>query len=138
MKCPECKTSFETADDGDDGDLPVHNCATCSGTWIRGQSLNRLMYTSRDAAAIAKTLDTILDLKFNNSRRKCPSCRGRKLKTVVIEKTELDFCASCKGMFFDPGELDRVFPGILNQSEKKHAGARRGFWPSLLKYINHK
>ena len=135
MKCPQCKHSFDAAPDSD---LAVFNCPICSGTWICGRSLNCLMSTSKHAATIAKTLDTILDLKFNESRRKCPRCGGRKLKAVVIEKTELDFCPSCKGMFFDPGELDRVFPGILDQNQKKHKGAVRGFWPNLLKYINHK
>jgi Zn-finger nucleic acid-binding protein len=73
-------------------------------------------------------------LDFRASRRKCPSCSGRHLKAVVVENTELDFCASCKGLFFDPGELERVFPGILGQA--KAANNARNFWHSLLGFIN--
>jgi Zn-finger nucleic acid-binding protein len=135
MNCPQCNRAFDTASDSD---LPVHNCSTCNGTWIRGHSLNHLISGSKDAAKIDEILDTILDLEFRESRRKCPSCTGRHLKAVVIERTELDFCASCKGLFFDPGELDRVFPGILDQDQGTRTNNTRGFWHSLLRFIKHK
>ena len=132
MKCPQCNHSFDTASDGD---LPVLNCSTCSGIWIRGHSLHQLLDGKKDASQFAKKLDSIHELQFRASRRKCPSCKGRHLKAIVIEKTELDFCPSCKGLYFDPGELERVFPGILNQTPDNKT---RGFWSSLLKLFKHR
>jgi len=127
MKCPQCNHSFDVAPDSD---LPVNSCSVCSGIWIRGHSLHQLLDGKKDASRFTKTLESIHKLEFRTSRRKCPSCKGRHLKAVVIEKTELDFCPSCKGLYFDPGELERVFPGILNETPGNKA---RGFWPSLLK-----
>jgi Zn-finger nucleic acid-binding protein len=131
MNCPKCNSSFDSATDNE---MPVYHCPTCSGTWIHGQSLHRLLAASEDADSITETLDSIHHLDFRASRRKCPSCRGRHLKAVVVENTELDFCANCKGLFFDPGELERVFPGILGQG--KAATNARNFWHSLLGFIN--
>jgi len=131
MNCPKCNSSFDIATDNE---MPVYHCPSCSGTWICGQSLHRLLAASEDADSIAETLDSIHDLDFHESRRKCPRCSGRHLKAVVVESTELDFCSSCKGLFFDPGELDRVFPGILGQG--KPATDARGFWHNLLGFIS--
>lgn len=132
MKCPQCNHSFEAVSDSD---LPVHSCSTCAGIWIRGHSLHQLLDGKKDASRFTRKLESIHELEFRASRRKCPSCNGRHLKAVVIEKTELDFCPSCKGLYFDPGELERVFPGILNQTPRKK---KRGFWSRLLRKLDHR
>ena len=131
MICPQCNLSFDTISDGE---LPAYNCPTCSGTWIAGRSLHSFLAGSKNAANIEATLDSIFDLEFRESGRKCPSCSGRHLKIVIVEKTELDFCASCKGLFFDPGELNRVFPDILDQGQGQRENGARGFWHNLLSF----
>jgi len=85
---------------------------------------------------VEQTLDSIFKLDFKGSRRHCPNCAGRHLNAVNIGRTELDFCASCKGLFFDPGELGRVFPGIHGQRRGLHSAGERGFWMTLLKFVN--
>jgi Zn-finger nucleic acid-binding protein len=134
MKCPQCNHELNAPANSE---LPVHNCPICSGTWIRGNELHSMLERSDDPVGIGETLDSILDLEFSESRRQCPSCVGRRLKAVVIENTELDFCASCKGLFFDPGELQRVFPGILGPGRGRYHAGERGFWANLLKFIDH-
>lgn len=97
-----------------------------------------MLASGDDSTTIEQTLDSILKLDFYVSQRRCPSCVSRYLKAVVVEDTELDFCANCKGLFFDPGELQRVFPGILNQNQGLKGSGGRGFWSSLLDFIDHK
>ena len=70
-------------------------------------------------------LDSILDLDYRESRRQCPRCAPRPLKVVVIEDTELDFCSRCKGLFFDPGELDHVLPAIVDGTASYGRNGRR-------------
>ena len=135
MNCPQCNLSFQAPADSD---LPVHNCPSCGGTWIRGNALHAMLARSSAPAGIEETLDSILDLEFRESRRRCPSCNGRHLKAVIIEDTELDFCAKCKGLFFDPGELQRVFPGIIDKNQELQPSAARGFWSNLLRFIDHR
>ena len=137
MICPHCNCSLEAVADSD---LPVHHCPSCSGTWITGRSLHAMLAKSSDSASIERIFNSILKLDYRQSRRQCPACAGRYLKVVVIEATELDFCSSCKGVFFDPGELERVLPTVASQSGKpdrpgKSAG-QRGFWASFKRMLD--
>lgn len=99
-----------------------------------------MLAKSSDSDSIEQILDSILDLDYRKSRRQCPACAGRYLKVVVIESTELDFCSSCKGVFFDPGELDRVLPTLASAGGKPRRSARGadqgGFWASLKRLLD--
>jgi len=132
MKCPQCNLDMDLpAASGQ----PARHCSACSGTWISGRALHDLLEDGDDPSGIAQTLDSMEDLEFSPSRRRCPSCAGRNLKAVIIEDTELDFCPSCKGLFFDPGELERVFPGIHELSRGPRRADESGFWASLLRFL---
>lgn len=37
----------------------------------------------------------------------CPKC-GMEMKTIHLNQVEIDKCFSCGGLFFDPGELEKV------------------------------
>jgi Zn-finger nucleic acid-binding protein len=137
MICPHCNCNLESVADRD---LPVYNCPGCSGTWISGRSLHAMLAKSSDSASIEQILNSILNLDYQQSRRQCPACAGRYLKVVVIETTELDFCSSCKGLFFDPGELERVLPTVVSQGGKPARSgqdeSQRGFWSSLKRMLD--
>ena len=137
MNCPQCNRGFDTASESDP---PVHHCAGCSGTWIGGASLHALLARNSDSSSIEEILDSILDIDYRDSQRMCPACEDRSLKVVDIEGTELDFCSSCKGLFFDPGELERVLPTITSQLGRSESHARpsdqQGFWASLMRMLN--
>jgi len=38
------------------------------------------------------------------SSRTCPECK-KKMSLITIGEVELDYCISCSGVWFDPGEL---------------------------------
>ncbi len=38
---------------------------------------------------------------------RCPKCRA-DMETLVIEGVEIDRCASCRGLWFDPGEVEKL------------------------------
>ena len=126
MICPNCNCNLESVADCD---LPVHKCPCCSGTWITGRSLHEMLARSSDSAGMERIFRKILDLNYRESRRQCPTCAGRNLKVVVIDHTELDFCSSCKGVFFDPGEIESVLPKIGDNPVKsaKQSGFRSMF-----------
>jgi Zn-finger nucleic acid-binding protein len=99
-----------------------------------------MLEKSNDSEGIEQILDSILNLDYRESRRQCPVCAGRYLKVVFIEATELDFCSSCKGIFFDPGELERVLPTVASQGSKpgrsKQSAGQGGFWSSLKRMLD--
>ena len=53
---------------------------------------------------------------------KCPKC-GHDMKEEDLEGVKVDRCTHCEGLYFDAGELDRVFA--------KKAEERRGFFRRL-------
>ena len=99
-----------------------------------------MLAKSSDSASIERIFNSILKLDYRQSRRQCPACAGRYLKVVVIEATELDFCSSCKGVFFDPGELERVLPTVASQGGKpgksRQSSGKGGFWSSLKRMLD--
>ena len=119
MICPRCNNQLETASTAG---IPTRVCPHCSGTWISGASLTAFFARYEGADDIVEAFDGILDLEFRASRRKCPSCSGKHLKAVVIDDTELDYCVSCKGLFFDKGELETLFPDIDGMESGKLQG----------------
>lgn len=134
MICPRCSTSLETREK--DG-IATSTCPGCSGNWIGAAALTRLFARDRAAPRIEEALEAILDLEFHDSRRICPKCRGRHLKAIMVDGIELDYCVACKGLYFDPGELEQVFPSTLDKTGAK-ADSKMDtvsqFWAVILKY----
>lgn len=42
-----------------------------------------------------------------SSFMRCPKC-GDKLEEITFQKIQVDRCAGCRGVWLDPGELERV------------------------------
>jgi Zn-finger nucleic acid-binding protein len=134
MICPHCNCILETVVDND---LPTQHCPCCSGTWISGRALHAMLARSDDSDRIEQIFNSIIDLDFRDSRRRCPSCANRNLKVVDIDGTDLDFCSSCKGVFFDPGEVESVLPAIgAVAAESGQAAHQSGFWSSLKRLLD--
>ena len=134
MICPRCNTAMQAREDGG---IRSSVCQQCNGTWIGGAALARLFERDQDAPHIEEALEAILGVDYRSSRRHCPQCRGRFLKAVLIDDVELDYCIACKGLYFDQGELEQVFPGAFGETGKSPAlksSATSQFWDVILKF----
>lgn len=118
---------------------PSVTCAHCSGTWISGDALHDLFADEDHFPILLERFESLFDLDFDEGSRACPVCAGRKLKLVDIEGTEIDFCPTCKGLFFDKGELKRVFSGDHQTPGEASGDAQQSaivsFWDSLIRLI---
>ena len=136
MKCPRCG---QPMDSSESAGIRNSACPACGGTWISGGALHQLFAREEGAPHIEEALETILDLDFIDGRRQCPTCRGKSLKTLDVEDVELDYCIGCKGLFFDPGELERVFPktyaATTNADLRTRAGMR-GFFRTIINRLS--
>lgn len=54
---------------------------------------------------------------------RCPKC-GHEMQALHFDRVEVDQCGTCKGLFFDKGELDAV---LLERDSE-----RRGFFRKLV------
>ena len=103
MRCPKCRADMEQITiDGTE----VDRCSSCYGLWFDDGELSKLR--NKEAAA---ALD-IGDVKVGKQQNKiehyrCPRCAGPMHRLVDPEQTHIWFeqCGSCRGSFFDAGEL---------------------------------
>ena len=51
---------------------------------------------------------------------RCPKC-GENLEEITFQEIQVDRCTGCKGVWLDPGELERV-------SSKEKEGWLAGLW----------
>jgi Zn-finger nucleic acid-binding protein/predicted MFS family arabinose efflux permease len=103
MRCPKCRSDMEQITiEGTE----VDRCSSCHGLWFDDGELSKLSH--KEAAAI---LD-IGDIKTGKEQNKiedyrCPRCAGQMNRLVDPKQTHIWFeqCDSCRGSFFDAGEL---------------------------------
>jgi PAT family beta-lactamase induction signal transducer AmpG len=103
MRCPKCRSDMEQIIIDD---TEVDRCSSCHGLWFDDGELSKL----RNEAAVA-VLD-IGNIKTGKQQNKiehyrCPRCAGPMNRLVDPEQTHIWFeqCDSCRGSFFDAGEL---------------------------------
>jgi len=53
---------------------------------------------------------------------KCPKC-GHDMKSEKLETIEIDRCSFCEGVYFDAGELDRLF--LTKESSERQGILKR-------------
>lgn len=73
------------------------------------------------ARALKEAEDTRRRLKDAHFM-KCPKC-GHDLEAESLDGIEIDRCSFCEGVFFDAGELDRLF--LAKKSSERQGILRR-------------
>lgn len=137
MKCPKCHNKMKASEFRG---APSATCSRCSGTWISGESLHDLLEIENDYPVLLERFEALFDLDFDEGSRACPACVERKLKLIDIDGTEIDFCPTCKGLFFDKGELREVFSNDHELPDEPTDDAQESaigfFWEALIRFIN--
>lgn len=134
MLCPKCNQAMEPSVSRGAASF---TCKRCAGVWIGGDALHELLTYEEEAPELRERFEALLDSDFNDSRRSCPGCVIRKLKSVIVDGIELDFCVSCKGVYFDQGELDAVYANGHTASGRSLAdmlaSTEDAFWAALVR-----
>ena len=103
MRCPKCRSDMEQITiDGTE----VDRCSSCHGLWFDDGELSKL---SRKEAVAVLDIGNIKTGKKQNKIEdyRCPRCAGQMNRLVDPKQTHIWFeqCDSCRGSFFDAGEL---------------------------------
>jgi len=81
--------------------FPIVRCAECRGSWLDLEEIKcRLPNPSSLWQALSKE-GTTTDFS-------CPACRNRPLSAAKYGDNEIDWCPTCKGVFFDAGEIAAI------------------------------
>ena len=103
MRCPKCRSDMQQIliDDTE-----VDRCSACHGLWFDDGELSKLH--NKEAAAALDIGEVSVGKKQNEIEHyRCPRCAGPMNRLVDPEQTHIWFeqCGSCRGSFFDAGEL---------------------------------
>ena len=106
MLCPHDQTPLVVSDsEGHAGRV----CGVCHGTWLPFSFIESIQYARKfKAADFIKQLEGITKQK---SKLRCPSNCG-VLSEAAAQSIALDWCPSCKGIWFDSGELKKLLASL--------------------------
>jgi Zn-finger nucleic acid-binding protein len=76
-----------------------HSCEQCSGYWIPGRVLDRVL--------LPGSIEELRSAPSSAGQLNCPACRT-KCQAVTLDGCVLDQCLRCHGVWLDGGELQRV------------------------------
>jgi len=103
MRCPKCRADMEQIIiDG----IEVDRCSSCNGLWFDDGELGKLRH--KEAAAALDIGDIKTGKNHNRIENyRCPRCAGQMERLVDPGQPHIWFeqCESCRGSFFDAGEL---------------------------------
>jgi PAT family beta-lactamase induction signal transducer AmpG len=103
MRCPKCRADMQQILFDE---IEVDRCTVCHGLWFDDGELELLR--TQEAAAALDVGNIKTGKKHNEIENyRCPRCAGKMNRLVDPQQTHIWFeqCDSCRGSFFDAGEL---------------------------------
>lgn len=99
MKCPKCTIKLEVMEQ--EGHIGFC-CTACFGALLTEPYVLSLNFQAHNSAK--KFYAQLQSNLTETSKCTCPSCKN-KMQTSIYRNVELDFCSSCKSVWFDFNEL---------------------------------
>ena len=92
-------------------DVIIDKCPVCDGLWLDYDELEMLQ--SGEGTKYSTLISELyreneLEEEFKKMDGLCPKCKQTPLEIAILDGVEVDRCPSCKGMFFDWGEVEEV------------------------------
>lgn len=94
--------------------LEIDTCPECLGLWFDGEEM-KLFFESPNVYKVVLTEDALANAamaparhKVEVNKRMCPACSERPLFASTLGKTQVDYCLSCHGIWFDSRELEEL------------------------------
>ena len=123
MRCPKCRSDMQQIMiDGTE----VDRCSSCHGLWFDSGELSKLR--TKEAAAALDIGDVATGKKQNEIEHyRCPRCAGPMNRLVDPEQPHIWFekCGSCRGAYFDAGELTDLANVSVSDFFKRFVTAER-------------
>ena len=117
LQCPTCKKPLQiTRYEGE----KVGLCTACNGFFMGHKNL-RNIEQSREVSIPMESVSPATASATIEGVRQCPKCKLDMIKKDYGElgAAVIDYCQSCRGIWLDPGELERiqVYYEAVNQAE---------------------
>ena len=123
MLCPKCINDMETLEyEG----VEVDRCKNCKGIWFDVGESHSLR--DKNAAAAIDTGDPAKGKQSNEiDRYRCPRCDGGMMRMVDPPRADIWYeeCTSCRGSFFDAGEVADLAEGTVSEFIERLVPAKK-------------
>lgn len=120
LVCPACGNNMARSKCDVSG-LEIDSCYICQGIWFDRDELRR--FFSSEVLSRKFTLNQF-KVKVKEEtllpERKCPRCEGELLEEIQLNDLSVDECKSCRGIWLDSGEINR----LLEMHEEKELKGR--------------
>jgi Zn-finger nucleic acid-binding protein len=120
MNCPVCNSAMVTLELSD---VEIDHCVDCGGIWLDAGELELLV----DNAEAAKQIINSFEIQKNVTEKfiDCPIC-DRRMEKIHIGRDRqpltIDRCRKGHGLWFDKGELEKIFDKAHLDRENKIKG----------------
>ena len=123
MNCPRCQTELQTR--STDG-VEIDECPSCQGIWFDADELRQVKdKADPDLNWMDFELWKHAD-RFHVAAKPvdCPKCSER-LVAIEYDQTgvEVNFCAQCRGVWLDAGELEKIIGNLSDELLSKDVSA---------------
>ena len=107
MTCPKCRT--ETMNVFSIEGVALERCSSCSGIWFDARELSQLL--EQDARQVASLRWGRDNQELERKKGFCPRDGSELLRVYssINQSVIIDACASCRGIWLDGGEFERLF-----------------------------
>jgi Zn-finger nucleic acid-binding protein len=115
MQCPRCQVALRTRSVGG---VEIEECRDCRGLWFEADELRRVKDASdRDLNWMDFDLWKHPDrFRVGENPLGCPTC---SISMVAIDYgdtgVEVDTCTSCRGVWLDGGELEKIIGRLTEE-----------------------
>jgi Zn-finger nucleic acid-binding protein len=110
-RCPQDQAPTELA--ANEGRV-AWRCTACEGMWLPGVEVDA--FARERSLDVAQFRAKLADGRLGDAPFACPG--GHPLVRSEYRALELDWCPTCEGIWFDPGELRRLLdlhPNVFNR-----------------------
>jgi len=107
MRCPKCRTESMNVFSVEGVDL--ERCSSCSGIWFDARELSQLLeQDARHLSSLRRGRDT---KEVEGKKGFCPRDDSELLRVYssINRSVIIDACASCRGIWLDGGEFEKLF-----------------------------
>lgn len=88
--------------------LEIDSCSQCLGLWFDGNELSALFPSKALVRRVLNEGYTLPGDLTPEGCRQCPRCADTTMRPARAGDVTLDLCPSCKGIWFDRGEIARI------------------------------
>jgi len=97
----------------------IDKCPYCNGIWLDSGEFESILYKLSKKTKEELRIKCIKEIKDEEMGYNilCPKCKIGKLVRKKVYGIEIDRCKTCKGVFFDDGEFEK----LMTEYRKRNA-----------------